>query len=122
MDLLENWGITVLSKSATEVILSMPITAIHKQPFGLVHGGVNATLIETACSIGANENLDTTKEIAVGVDIQTNHLKSSHTGTLLTHATANHIGNATQVWQASITNDQKKLVSVGRCTLLVKKK
>lgn len=54
---------------------------MHKQPYGLVHGGLNGVLIETACSLGANENVPE-NTFAVGIDLQVNHLRSVHDGSL----------------------------------------
>ena len=62
---------------------------MHKQPYGLVHGGLNGVLIETACSLGANENVPE-NTFAVGIDLQVNHLRSVHDGSLTVIATPNH--------------------------------
>ena len=54
MNLLDYLGIQIEETTATQVRLSLVVTDQHKQPFGLLHGGINAVLIETACSLGAN--------------------------------------------------------------------
>ena len=107
--------------STEKVILTMTIEDKHLQPYGMMHGGVNALLIETATSMGANVSLDTTNQVAVGIDIQVNHLKPAIIGDILTIiAMPDHIGKTTQVWQAEITNQKQQKISVGRCTLMVK--
>ena len=90
---------------------------MHKQPYGLVHGGLNGVLIETACSLGANENT-----FAVGIDLQVNHLRSVHDGSLTVIATPDHSGKTLQVWEAKIYNADHQLTSVGRCTLTNRQK
>lgn len=121
MNALDYLDIKIKDVSKEKVVLTMIVDNKHLQPFGLMHGGINAVLIETATSIGANESLDTTKQVAVGLDLQVNHLKSAIKGDLLTiTATPNHIGKMTQVWQAEITNPTQQKISVGRCTLMVK--
>ncbi|WP_462258955.1 PaaI family thioesterase [Vagococcus teuberi] len=123
MNALDYLDIKIEDVSKEKVILTMVVDGKHLQPFGLMHGGMNAVLIETATSIGANESIDTTKQVAVGLDIQVNHLKSAVKGdTLTVVAILDHIGKTTQVWQAEITNQIQQKISVGRCTLIVKKK
>lgn len=94
---------------------------MHKQPYGLVHGGLNGVLIETACSLGANENVPE-NTFAVGIDLQVNHLRSVHDGSLTVIATPDHSGKTLQVWEAKIYNADHQLTSVGRCTLTNKQK
>lgn len=123
MNALDYLDIKIEDVSKEKVILTMVVDGKHLQPFGLMHGGMNAVLIETATSIGANESIDTTKQVAVGLDIQVNHLKSAVKGdTLTVVAIPDHIGKTTQVWQAEITNQIQQKISVGRCTLMVKNK
>ncbi|UUV98155.1 PaaI family thioesterase [Vagococcus luciliae] len=121
MNALDYLDIKIKDVSKEKVTLTMVIDEKHLQPFGLMHGGMNAILIETATSIGANESIDTTKQVAVGLDIQVNHLKSAvKDDTLTIVAIPDHIGKTTQVWQAEITNQTQQKISVGRCTLMVK--
>ncbi|WP_326717949.1 PaaI family thioesterase [Vagococcus jeotgali] len=121
MTILDYLGIECLTKNQEEVVLQMTVTQNHLQPFKLMHGGLNAMLIETACSIGANEYLDNKIKVAIGLDVQANHIKSVASGVITTIAKPNHIGGTTQVWEASIFNDKNELISVGRCSLMNKK-
>lgn len=100
----------------------MEIDTHHKQPFGLVHGGINAVLIETAASLGGMLNKGPDSDYVVGIDLQVNHLKGISEGILTTMALPNHVGNTTQVWEATIFNDKNEKIAVGRCTLLNHKK
>ena len=121
MNALDYLDIKIEHVSKEKVTLTMIVDEKHLQPFGLMHGGINAVLIETATSIGANESLDIKKQVAVGIDIQVNHLTPAAKGELLTViATPDHIGKTTQVWQAEITNQTQQKISVGRCTLMMK--
>lgn len=121
MTALDYLDIQLIQASREKVVLKMIVDEKHLQPFKLMHGGINALLIETATSIGANESLDTTQQVAVGVDIQVNHLKSAIKGdTLTVIAKPDHIGKSLHVWQAEITNQTQQKISVGRCTLMVK--
>lgn len=114
-NLLDLLGIQTVSASKTNVIISLAVTDLIKQPYGLVHGGINSVLAETAASIGANENLDANNH-AVGINISTQHLHSVSSGTLIANAVPLHIGQRIQTWQVKVTNDNK-LTSTSVVTL-----
>ena len=46
----------------------MEIDEKSHQPYGYVHGGMNAVLVETAASIGANHILE--GSVAMGLDVE----------------------------------------------------
>ncbi|CAI3440206.1 PaaI family thioesterase [Enterococcus cecorum] len=119
MNLLEHLDIQIKQTSPEQVELSLIVREIHKQPFGIMHGGMNGVLIETACSLGANQNV-AQNEYCVGVDLQVNHLKAVSTGELNIIATPDKIGRTLQVWQATVYQKNKK-IAVGRCTLMTQK-
>lgn len=121
MNALEFLGITTEHISTEKVILKMTLWDNHLQPYGIMHGGISALLIETATSMGANEYLDNSKRVAMGIDIQTNHIRTAKKGEVLSVvATPDHIGNHIHVWQATVYNQQEQKISVGRCTLMIK--
>ncbi|WP_171332936.1 PaaI family thioesterase [Enterococcus cecorum] len=119
MNLLEHLDIQIKQTSPEQVELSLIVREIHKQPFGIMHGGMNGVLIETACSLGANQNV-AQNEYCVGVDLQVNHLQAVSTGELNIIATPDKIGRTLQVWQATVYQKNKK-IAVGRCTLMTRK-
>nr|WP_242700587.1 PaaI family thioesterase [Enterococcus sp. DIV0212c] len=118
--LLDYLNIETTELSKEKVVLTMKIEDFHKQPYGILHGGMNGILIETACSLGANEQLDE-HSYAVGIDLQINHLKSVPNGVITTIATSNRVGQAIQVWEGKIFNEADELIAVGRCTLISRK-
>ena len=115
MDLIEYLGIESIISSKDKVILSLNVTDKVQQPFGVLHGGINSVLAETAASIGANLNLS--HGHAVGVNISTNHLKSVTSGKLTVEATPLRIGKKIQVWQANTFDDKNNLTSNSTITL-----
>lgn len=115
MDLIEYLGIKSIISSKDKVILSLNVTDKVQQPFGVLHGGINSVLAETAASIGANFNLS--HGHAVGVNISTNHLKSVTSGKLTVEATPLRIGKKIQVWQANTFDDKNNLTSNSTITL-----
>jgi uncharacterized protein (TIGR00369 family) len=119
MNLLEHLAIHTEQVTKEKVILSLEVAAIHKQPFGYLHGGVSGVLIETACSLGANQHL--TDGFAVGVDLQISHLNAVQSGKIQVIASPEKVGGRLQLWRAEIYLSET-LIASGKCTLMVNKK
>lgn len=88
----------------------------HQQPYGVVHGGVYCTLVETLASTGAAFwAMDQGMAGAVGVSNRTDFLRPVTEGVLLGRATPIHRGKTQQLWQVDITRESDgKLVAQGR--------
>ena len=109
MNLLQYLGIKIQTVTVNQVIISINVTDQLKQPFGIVHGGINATLVETAASLGANAWLTNNDrhQVATGVDINTHHLRAVKTGVLKAVATPLKLGQRIQTWQVQTFNDDQ---------------
>ena len=59
----------------------MPVDHRTHQPYGLLHGGASVVLAETLGSSAAMLTLDPEKELAVGLDINANHIRGVSSGT-----------------------------------------
>ena len=119
MNLLEHLDIRIKQTTPEQVELTLVVRDIHKQPFGIMHGGMNGILIETACSLGANQNVKS-NEYCVGVDLQVNHLRAVTSGELTIRAIPDKVGRTIQVWQATVYQKEQK-IAVGRCTLMTQR-
>nr|WP_063574081.1 hotdog fold thioesterase [Luteibacter rhizovicinus] len=98
---------------------TMPVDHRTQQPFGLLHGGASVVLAETLGSTAALLTLDVEKEIAVGLDINANHLRGVRSGLVTGTAKAIHLGRTTQVWEIRIEEETGKLVCLSRLTMAV---
>jgi 1,4-dihydroxy-2-naphthoyl-CoA hydrolase len=98
---------------------TMPVDHRTQQPFGLLHGGASVVLAETLGSSAALLTLDVEKEIAVGLDINANHIRGVHGGIVTGTAKAVHLGRTTQVWEIRIEEGHGKLVCLSRLTMAV---
>lgn len=98
---------------------TMPVTDYTKQPYGIMHGGASASLAESLGSIAANYTVDREKKFAVGLDLNTSHLKMARDGLVTGTATPLHLGGTVQVWQIQIHNEKQELVSFSRLTMAV---
>jgi len=92
----------------------------HIQPYGLVHGGVYAALVESACSVGAAMAVMAAGKNAVGLENTTRFKKGCRSGATLT-VVAVPAGGAEgyPVWSASITDEGGEVCAEGRVTLRV---
>lgn len=117
--LMETLQINVLEATPERVTATMPVGPRVHQPFGVLHGGASVALAESVASIGASVNLDLNKQMAVGLEINANHLRTVREGLLTAVATPLHLGRSTQVWHIEICDEDEKLVCVSRCTLAV---
>jgi 1,4-dihydroxy-2-naphthoyl-CoA hydrolase len=90
----------------------------HHQPFGLLHGGVLASVVETFASVGAWLAVRDNGRSAVGVANATDFLRSTREGRLDVVATASYQGTTQQLWDVIITRAvDGKAVARGRVRL-----
>lgn len=112
-------GIEFTEIGSNYLVATMPVDHRTRQPLGLLHGGASVVLAETMGSMGAICCLDITKQVAVGLEINANHIKSAKNGKVTGKATPVHIGKSTHVWSIEIKNDQNELVAISRITLAI---
>lgn len=100
----------------------MPVDERTKQPFGLLHGGASCVLAETLGSIASTFCIDPTKEMAVGVEINANHLRSASKGYVTGVVKPLYVGKTIHVWNIEIFNEDHKQVCASRLTCAIKKR
>jgi 1,4-dihydroxy-2-naphthoyl-CoA hydrolase len=91
----------------------------HKQPFGIVHGGVYAAFAEGLCSSATYMNVRGDGKVAVGSSNFTSFLRPVMHGVVTAEARALHRGRTTWVWECEFTNEDGKRCAVTRVTLAV---
>ena len=111
-------GLRFVRASADEVVAELDVAAIHQQPYGIVHGGVHAGVIETLASTGAALSAGARGQTVVGLENNTSFIRAVRTGTLRATATPITRGRRTQVWQATIVDGEGQIVASGRVRLL----
>ncbi len=112
-------AITLVSAEKDRVVATMPIGPQHRQQVGYLHGGVSVVLAESVASLGTALNIDASKQMAFGLEINANHLRPKRDGQLTAVATPVHRGRTTHVWDIRISDENDKLVCVSRCTVAV---
>jgi 1,4-dihydroxy-2-naphthoyl-CoA hydrolase len=104
--------------SATSVTGWIDLGPQHHQPFGIVHGGVYASAIETSASVGASTAAMERDMIAVGVNNNTNFVASMSEGRVRVVAEAFVQGRTQQIWNVTITRESDdRLIASGQVRL-----
>lgn len=117
--MMETLGIRVTAIGEDWLQGTMPVDHRTHQPYGLLHGGASVVLAETLGSTAAMLTLDPDQELAVGLDINANHIRGVRGGTVTGTARMLHLGRTTQVWEIRIENDEGALVCISRITMAV---
>ncbi len=117
--MIAHLGIEFVEIGVNFLRATMPVDNRTKQPMGLLHGGASVALAETMGSIGAAMYLDLKKQYAVGLEINTNHIRSAKNGLVSGMAKPIHIGKSTHVWSIEIHNDDQKLIALSRITMAI---
>jgi 1,4-dihydroxy-2-naphthoyl-CoA hydrolase len=98
----------------------VPVRPELKQPFGLVHGGVYASIAESLASMGTFAGVYEQGMHAMGLSNSTSFLRPIFDGTI--HATARpfHRGRTTWLWDVEIRDDADRLCAMARMTIAVR--
>jgi 1,4-dihydroxy-2-naphthoyl-CoA hydrolase len=91
-------------RTEDEVRAQLPVADAHKQPLGLVHGGVYAVIADALTDGRTISN-------------QTSFLRPITGGTIHATARRRHRGRTTAVWEVDITDDQGRLCALVRVTV-----
>jgi 1,4-dihydroxy-2-naphthoyl-CoA hydrolase len=102
------------------ILASVPVKPELKQPFGLVHGGVYASIAESLASMGTYAGVYEEGMHAMGLSNSTSFLRPILDGTI--HATARpfHRGRTTWLWDVEIRDDDGRLCATTRMTIAVR--
>jgi len=111
---------TVIENGHIEAI--MPVDHRTQQPYGLLHGGASAALAETLGSYGSHLIASENGGIAVGVELNINHVKSKRSGTVTGIAKILHQGKSIHIWNIDIVDEEHLLIASSRLTVMVKEK
>lgn len=108
----------VVDEVGTERVLGhIDLDQRHHTPWGIVHGGVYATAVETAASIGASAAVSDRGLLAVGLTNTTHFLRSLTSGRVEVEAVALNQGRSQQLWKVDVTDGLGRLVAHGELRL-----
>jgi 1,4-dihydroxy-2-naphthoyl-CoA hydrolase len=111
-------GFEVTERSGTRVTGTVEVGPDQHTPWGVVHGGLYCAVIESAASIGASLAVAGSGQFAVGVNNNTDFIRSMTEGRLHVVAEPVQQGRTQQLWQVLLTGaEDGKLVARGQVRL-----
>ncbi len=111
-------GIGIVRTTPDEVVLEYYVDDRHRQPYGVVHGGMHCTVVESACSMGAALAAAPRGQSVVGVENHTSFIHAVRSGRITVTARPLTRGRRSQLWQADARTDDGLLVASGRVRLV----
>jgi 1,4-dihydroxy-2-naphthoyl-CoA hydrolase len=114
------YGLEILALSNHEVRAQVTVRDELKQPAGLVHGGVFASIAESMTSMATWFAVQDLGQSAQGLSNQTSFLRPIVDGTIHAIARRRHRGRTTWVWEVEITDDEGRLCALVRMTIAVR--
>ena len=101
------------------LLLGREISPVHRQPHGIVHGGVYASMIESLASIGGALEAMKYGKTVVGLENHTSFVRAMRAGALRGTARPLTRGRRSQAWEVTLVDANGALIATGRVRLLV---
>ena len=113
-------GFRVMALEQGLLVAELDIRPELLAPNGFLHAATVITLADTACGFGCIAHLPKGSENFTTVELKTNFLGTAREGTIACVARPVHLGNATQVWDATVTrHGDGRTLALFRCTQMV---
>lgn len=110
-------GLQLDEVSGTRVTGHLDLGPEHHTPWGVVHGGIYTTAVESAASIGASLAVAENGQFAVGVNNSTDFLRAATGGRAEVVAQPLQQGRVQQLWLVTVTDDQGRTLARGQVRL-----
>jgi 1,4-dihydroxy-2-naphthoyl-CoA hydrolase len=110
-------GLEVDEVTATRVVGHIDLGPGHHTPWGVIHGGVYATAVETAASLGASAAVEDQGLVAAGLTNTAHFVRPLTSGRAAVTAISVHQGRTQQLWQVSIKDNADRLIAHGELRL-----
>ncbi|HET7588664.1 MAG TPA: PaaI family thioesterase [Solirubrobacterales bacterium] len=115
-------GTEWVSDDPDDARVRLPIRDELRQPFGLMHGGVISTLVESVCSRATAGAVWEDGMAAMGQSIDVSFVRPVTEGSVEVRARARHRGRTTWIWECEVVNDAGKLCALARMTIAVRRR
>jgi 1,4-dihydroxy-2-naphthoyl-CoA hydrolase len=115
-EFVRHLGIEMAEVTGDRVVAQWDAAPKHHQPYGIVHGGVHCSVVESLASVGAAMWLGDKGQV-VGVNNNTDFYRAVREGRMTSTATPLHRGRSQQVWVVETVDEAGKLVARGQVRL-----
>jgi len=125
--------VNVINRSPYFALISMKIRKIgvgfslfeidieekHLQPFGIVHGGVFASIIDSAASWAIFYSIEDENRVLTSVDLKLNYLAPAASGKVIAKGRQIMLGKTLGYAEAHVTNDSGEILAHGTSTVMI---
>jgi 1,4-dihydroxy-2-naphthoyl-CoA hydrolase len=115
-----HYGLEVLDASDELVRGRVRVLDELKQPTGVVHGGVYASIAEALASLGTNVGVNADGNVGLGMSNHSSFLRPVSDGVVHAEARRRHRGRTTWIWDVDLTDDEGRLCATSRVTIAVR--
>jgi 1,4-dihydroxy-2-naphthoyl-CoA hydrolase len=116
----EEIGVEWIGLDPDDARARIEIEQRHLQPFGIVHGGVYASLAESLCSAATYGAVREEGMVAMGQANDTTFLRPISGGYVNATARTRHRGRTTWIWDVEISDDEGRVCALCRMTIAVR--
>lgn len=115
-----HYGLEVVDASDELVRGRVRVLDELKQPTGVVHGGVYASIAEALASLGTNVGVNADGNVGLGMSNHSSFLRPVSDGVVHAEARRRHRGRTTWIWDVDLTDDEGRLCATSRVTIAVR--
>lgn len=113
-------GVEVLEAEQGRIKSRLEVRPELLAPNGYLHGATAVALADTSCGWGVLANLPEGASGFATIELKSNFLGTAREGYIECEATIVHAGRATQVWDATVVEEQSgRIVALFRCTQMI---
>ncbi len=113
-------GLEMLALSEGALQSRMLVKKLHFAPNDFLHAASIVALADTTCGYATIAHLPEGAQSFTTIELKSNHLGTVREGSIACHATAQHLGRNTQVWDAVVTDEASgKKIALFRCTQMI---
>jgi uncharacterized protein (TIGR00369 family) len=114
------YGLDIDEMTPERATAHVPVRNAIRQPMGLVHGGVYASIAESLTSLATGAGVVPEGLVPQGMSNATSFLRPILEGTIHATATRRHRGRTTWIWDVDFTDDEGRLCATTRMTIAVR--
>jgi uncharacterized protein (TIGR00369 family) len=111
-------GLRIVEISPERLVGTLPVEG-NRQPYGLLHGGANASLAETLGSVGAALHAGPDR-VAVGLELSCTHHRAARSGLITGVCVPLHVGRTTATFETVVTDEDGKRTCTARLTCVLR--
>ena len=115
----DTFGVRPLAVAEGRMTMEMAIAPWMMAPNGFLHAATQVMLADTCAGYATLAHLPEGAKGFTTLELKSNFLGTAKQGTLRVEAVAEHLGRTTQVWSATVFDDQGRKLSLYRCSQII---